>query len=721
MKSFSCLFFLLFTTFSFSQTKKISLEELWSGKFRENQVDTFYPMKEDNYSLLSYNSKEKSTQIDTYFYASLKKKETILNSNDFPEIAYFDDYQFNQDETKVLLSTQTQYIYRHSTKSIYYLYDFSTKKMALVDESPIQEPSFSPNNNQLAYVKNNNIYLKNLNDFTTEQITSDGFKNTIINGISDWVYEEEFGFVKAYEWNSTGTALAYLKFDETQVPEFSMISYQKELYPKVITFKYPKAGEKNSIVTTYVYAIDNKSTTQISTLGEYEYIPKINWTNDENILSICKLNRQQNNLQLIAFDVKDNSTTTLYEEKQATYVDFEKMGNLFFLKDNSFIWTSEKSGYNHLYHYKSNGKLIQPLTTGNWEVTQTYGFDEINQLFYYQSTELGSTKRTIYSVNLKGKKNKIGLSNGFNDAQFSKDKTYAVISHSDTSTPTTHSLYKKNTKISVIEDNQKLKETLKEYQLSKKEFSVLKTSNGNFNMWTLKPVDFDASKKYPLLMVQYSGPGSQEVQQKWNKPNDYWFQTLADKGFIIACIDGRGTGFKGQDFKNCTYKDLGKLETIDQIESAKALGKLPYIDKDRIGIWGWSFGGFVATNALLKGADVFKAAIAVAPVTSWRFYDTIYTERFLQTPEENPNGYDENSPIYFANQLKGKYLLIHGTTDDNVHIQNTYQMTNALVLANKDFEQFIYPDRNHGIYHGKNTRLHLYLKMTQFLEKNLLK
>ena len=397
------------------------------------------------------------------------------------------------------------------------------------------------------------------------------------------------------------------------------------------------------------------------------------------------------------------------------------MGNLFFLKDNSFIWASEKSGYNHLYHYKSNGKLIQPLTTGNWEVTQTYGFDEINQLFYYQSTELGSTKRTIYWVNLKGKKNKIGLSNGFNDAQFSKDKTYAVISHSDTSTPTTHSLYKKNTKILDIEDNQKLKETLNEYQLSKKEFSVLKTSNGNFNMWTLKPVDFDASKKYPLLMVQYSGPGSQEVQQKWNKPNDYWFQTLADKGFIIACIDGRGTGFKGQDFKNCTYKDLGKLETIDQIESAKALGKLPYIDKDRIGIWGWSFGGFVATNALLKGADVFKAAIAVAPVTSWRFYDTIYTERFLQTPEENPNGYDENSPIYFANQLKGKYLLIHGTTDDNVHIQNTYQMTNALVLANKDFEQFIYPDRNHGIYHGKNTRLHLYLKMTQFLEKNLLK
>ena len=362
------------------------------------------------------------------------------------------------------------------------------------------------------------------------------------------------------------------------------------------------------------------------------------------------------------------------------------------------------------------------MTSGNWEVVTVYGIDEKRKKIYYQSTEDGSINRTIYSISLKGKKKKrIGKAYGLNNISLSKEKTYIVLSHSDTNNPTRYSLLKNEKFVEELKNNNILKSKFKEYVTSEKEISRLKTATGEFNMWMIKPHDFDENKKYPLILFQYSGPGSQRVNNQWNSRNFFWFQMLAQKGIIVACVDGRGTGFQGAKFKKCTYGDLGKLETIDQIEVAKTLGKLPYINENKLGIWGWSYGGFVASNAILKGNDIFSTAIAVAPVTSWRFYDSVYTEKFLKTPQENPKGFDENSPIFFADKLKGNYLIVHGSGDDNVHVQNAYEMINALIFANKDFEQAIYPDRAHGIYKGRNTRIHLFSKMTNFIEKHLIK
>lgn len=702
-----------------SQKQQITLEEIWKGTFREEYLQSYQPMNNNKYSLLGVNYATKSTAIDVYDYATLEKTETIIDSKNLNDIAYFDDYSFNDNETKILLSTNSESIYRHSTQAIYYVYDRAAKKTVLVDKAPIQEPTFSNDSKRIAYVKGNNMFIKDLESNTTTPITTDGKINFTINGIADWVYEEEFSYVKAFAWSTNSDKIAYLKFDESEVPFFSMDIVGNELYPSQHTFKYPKAGEKNSKVTLHIYDLNSKTTETVA-LGDYEYIPHITWTSENDKLAVVTLNRLQNHLTLFSVDTKDNSTAILLEEKDAAYVDVININNLTFLKDNSFIWQSEKDGFNHLYHYNASGKLKKQITKGSWEVTKFYGINTKSKTLFYQSAEDGSTNRTIYKIGLNGKyKKRLSAASGTNDADFSKDKNYFILNHSDAKTPTSYHLYSAKKHLKEITNNDILLEKLSNYQLSEKVFSEIKTQNGSFNMWMLKPADFNPEKKYPLLMVQYSGPGSQEVANTWHSYNDYWFQYLAQKGYVIACVDGRGTGYKGAAFKKVTYKELGKYETIDQIEVAKELGKLPYINTDKIGIWGWSFGGFMATNCLLKGNDVFNTAIAVAPVTSWRFYDTVYTERYMGIPQDNPSGYDDNSPLFHAEKLKGNYLIVHGTGDDNVHVQNAYQMTNALIRENKPFDQAIYPDRAHGIYRGQNTRLHLFTKMSKFLDQHL--
>ncbi len=703
----------------FSQTQQLTLEAIWKGEFREDYLQSYQPMNNDKYSLLSFNYDSKSTAIDVYNYATLEKTETLIDSKNLEDLAYFDDYAFNEDESKILLSTNSESIYRHSSKSVYYVYDVATKKAILVDDAPIQEPTFSKNSKMIAYVKENNIYLKNLETNTTIPVTSDGKKNFTINGVTDWVYEEEFSFVKAFVWSTNSDKIAFLKFDEKEVPFFSMDIVGNALYPSSQTFKYPKAGEQNSKVSLHLYDI-NENTTQNIALGDYEYIPHITWTHKDDKLAAVTLNRHQNQLKLFSINTKDLSATLTLEEKNKAYVDVININDLTFLKDNSFIWPSEKDGFNHLYHYSANGKLKKQITKGNWEVTKFYGLNPKTKTVFYQSVEDGSTNRTIYKIGLNGRsKKRLSATTGTNDADFSKDKNYFILNHSDVSTPTSYHLYSSKKRIKEIKNNKQVAEKLNSYNLSHKVFSELNTENGTFNMWMLKPANFDSEKKYPLLLVQYSGPGSQEVANSWNSYNDYWFHYLTQKGFIVACVDGRGTGFKGAAFKKVTYKELGKYETIDQINAAKELRKLNYIDADNIGIWGWSYGGFMSTNCLLKGNDVFSTAIAVAPVTSWRFYDSVYTERYMQTPQENPSGYDENSPLFHTEKLKGNYLIVHGTGDDNVHVQNAYRMTNALIKENKDFDQAIYPDRAHGIYRGQNTRLHLFTKMSKFLDQHL--
>jgi dipeptidyl-peptidase-4 len=702
-----------------SKLKEITLDKIWDGTFSPERMNALNAMNGDFYSLLNTDNSGNTT-VDKYSYKTLEKVQTIVNSANLEDLNNFSSYTFNTKESSLILGTNFKKIYRRSFTGTFYYYNIATKKLTLIGKD-IQEPTFSPDSKKIVYAKNNNIYVLSLtNKNTLTQVTKDGKFNHIINGITDWVYEEEFGFVRAFEWSKNSKYLAFLRFNESKVPMFSMDIVGSGNYPNQHVFKYPKAGEKNADVTLHMYTVSSEKTKKI-TLGDYEYIPRIKWSNNSNILVATTLNRHQNNLKLHKVDASINTSTLLLNETDKAYVDITD--NLTFLDDNSFIWTSEKDGFNHIYQYDFSGKLINQITKGNWEVTNYYGYHKAKKTIYYQSVENGSTNRGIYSIDLDGNNKKI-LSNskGTNTASFSKNLNYFINTYSSSEIPPIYSLYTAEGKIiQTIKDNATLKAAVSLYKISKKEFSTITINGNELNMWMLKPLDFDENKKYPLLMFQYSGPGSQQVANKWNVSNDYWHNMLAQKGMIIACVDGRGTGFKGSEFKKSTYLNLVKYETEDQIAAAKKLAERAYIDANNIGIWGWSFGGHMSTNALLKGNAIFTTAIAVAPVTSWRFYDTVYTERFLRTPQENPKGYDDNSPVNYAEKLKGNYLLVHGTGDDNVHVQNSYRMINALIEANKQFDMFMVPDRTHRIYKGKNMRLNLYTKMTNFVETHLIK
>ena len=714
------LFLTAITSLS-AQQKDITLEEIWSGTFRTSGLDVLRSLKSGKeYSVLNYDRNTESSSIDVYNYNNGDKLQTLVNSNDLPGITRISSYEFSKDESKLLLATSLDQIYRRSVLGTYYVYDINSKSLSLVSENKIQEPTFNNDASKIAYGYANNLYVRDIETGNTMQITDDGKKNGIINGITDWVYEEEFAFVRAFDWNKDGTKIAFIRFDETEVPEFSMDVYGKELYQTQQVFKYPKAGEANSDVSLHIYNLDSEETTKVDVSGYNSYyIPRIEWTNDSDILSAQLTNRHQNVLDLVFVDTKRKTTSLILKETDKAYVDVTD--NLTFLSDNSFIWTSEKSGWNHIYHYDKSGKLINQITNGDWEVTDYYGFDQNTGRIYYQSTENGSINRDLYSVLASGKTT-FRLSNqiGNNRGSFSADFSLYINTFSNSTTPYTYTLHEslRGEQLREIVNNDGLKNALSGYKVSPKEFSTINVNGNDLNMYMIKPLDFDPNKEYPLFMYQYSGPGSQQVANKWASSNDYWHQMLAQEGFIIACIDGRGTGLKGRDFKKMTQKELGKFEVEDQIAAAQKLGNLSYIDKNRIGIWGWSYGGFMSSNCLFQGADTFAMAIAVAPVSSWRFYDTIYTERYMETPQENPSGYDQNSPIFHVDKMQGDFLLVHGSADDNVHVQNTTRLVEALVQADKDFDWAVYPDKNHGIY-GGNTRLHLYKKMTRFIKETL--
>lgn len=722
MKSIKLITLFLITGFSLIAQQKISVEEIYTGAFRPKAMDELQSLKKSNqYTVLNSDRATTSQQIDLFDYATLRKVATLIDTKNFKSLADgIDSYTFSNDEKQMLIANATTPIFRHSFTADYYLYNLTTKELTKILER-VQEPTFSPDGTKVAFARENNLFVYDIASKEITQVTTDGKKNAIINGITDWVYEEEFAFVRAFDWSADSKKLAYIRFDESEVPEFSMNIYQKNLYPTVETFKYPKAGEKNALVSLFVYDVAIKSSKAIN-LGNYSdfYIARMKWTSDANVLCAQVVNRHQDNLDLIFVDGTSGAAKVVLNEKDKAYIDVTD--NLTFLNDNSFIWTSEKDGYNHIYLYDKTGKLKNQVTKGNWEVTSYYGFDEKSKTIFYQSVENGSIVRDVYKIGLDGK-NKVKLSQqtGTNEATFSPDFTYFINTYSSAIIPAAYTLNssKDGKQVQSIVDNTTLSDKLKKYDLPNKEFFELTTEKGNkLNAWMIKPKDFDATKKYPVFMFQYSGPGSQQVANHWLDTNDMWFMMLSQQGYIVACVDGRGTGFKGAEFKKCTQLQLGKYEVEDQIDAAKVIGNYSYVDKTRIGIFGWSYGGFMASNCLFKGADVFKMAIAVAPVTNWRFYDSIYTERYLQTPQENASGYDENSPINHVSKLKGNFLLIHGTADDNVHVQNSMQMIEALIQANKQFDWAIYPDKNHGIYGGK-TRIQLFNKMTNFVKEKL--
>ncbi len=726
MKKFFTILLAVFALNSaFAQNKNITLEDIWkNGTFASKGISGLTSMKDGlHYSTL------KNDTIFCYEYAKTSKPEIIISKNNLVSGGKnigIDNYEFSEDENKILIATNTEHIYRHSTREDYYIFDRKTKQLSpLTSGEKQQYANFSGDGNKVAFVRANNIFIKDLVSGKETQVTKDGLQNNIINGATDWVHEEEFAFSVAYFWSPDNKKIAYYKFDESKVKEFSFNEFNNQLYPSEYKFKYPKAGEDNSIVTIHVYDIIS-ATDKLMDIGKEtnQYIPRIKWTADANVLSILRMNRHQDKLDLLFANAGSGESKIIYSETSETYLDIhEGQGDyVYFTSDNkNFIIQSEKDGFNHLYLYDITGKLVNQITKGNWDVMSYKGIDEKNKTLFYISSETTAAEKDIYSIKMDGTgKKKISALKGVNNPDFSNGMKYYINHYSSANTPEFITINSADGKqIRILEDNDNLTKKMGEFNLSKKEFFTFKTTeNIELNAWMIKPVNFDANKKYPVFLVFYGGPGSNMVINNFDSRNYFWYQMLSEKGYMIVCVDNRGTMFRGTAFKKCTYKQLGKLEVADQIEAAKYLGTLPYVDKARIGTFGWSYGGYLSSLCITKGADYFKTAIAVAPVTNWRYYDNIYTERFMQLPQENASGYDDNSPINYVDKLKGKYLLIHGSGDDNVHYQNTMEMVNALVKANKQFDLFVYPDRNHGIS-GGNTRLHLYTKMTDFILNNL--
>lgn len=708
-----------------AQKKNVSLDEVWTKfAFSQKQVRSINWMKDGSFYSALENGRIVKHQVTDGAAVETLFDEGVSVENLGQKITIA-DYTLSSNEQKILIETDPEQIYRRSSRAENFVYDIKTKKLTKLSAGGKQSfATFSPDGTKIAFVRQNNLFMVDLNTMAERQITTDGKWNNIINGMCDWVYEEEFSFAKAFFWSPDSRKIAFYTFDESKVPEYNMQMWGK-LYPTDYRYKYPKAGEPNSTVSISVYNLVDTKTVKMDLGKETDlYIPRIRWTINTNVLSISRLNRYQNKMELIHADAFTGKTTTILIEESRTYVDVENFGDdLTYLADGkSFIMSSEKDGYKHLYQYDMSGREVRQITTGKWEVDNFYGIDESSNTLYFTSTEIASIERHLYSISLDGKvKKKLSIDRGVNSANFSPDFKYFILNNSASNSPLKVSLYRSSNAqlVKVLEDNADLRARLTGYTISPKEFTVIKTADGvELNSWIIKPANFDPNKKYPLLMFVYGGPGSQQVLNQYDGANFYWYQILAQKGYIVACVDNRGTGGRGSEFKKCTYLNLGKLEVRDQIESAKYFGKLPFIDAARIGIQGWSYGGFMASNCLFQGADVFKAAIAVAPVTNWRYYDTVYTERFLRTPQENPSGYDDNSPVTHAKNLKGNFLLVHGTGDDNVHFQNAVALEDALIKNNKQFQSFYYPNKNHGIA-GGNTRLHLYTMMTNFLEKNL--
>ncbi len=689
---------------------------------------------------LYYTTLEDGKRIVKYNYKNGEKVETVfdLDKLENAPIRYFSAYAFSSDETKILLTTDKERIYRHSFTANYFVWNSTTEELnELSSKGKQREATFSPDGERIAFVRDNNIFIKTLRFGTESQVTNDGKKNEIINGVPDWVYEEEFFdfqerdkpvSIKAFAWSPDSKFLAYIRFDETEVKSYKITMYkgqdpsfsENDQYPGEYVLKYPKAGEKNSTVSVFAYDIKSKTKVEVD-LGEETdiYVPRLKWTADANDLAVFRLNRRQNKLDILFANPFTGDTRLFFTEKNDRYVAEEFLDDFIFLPDNDyFVVNSERDGYSHLYLYDRQGFEVRQLTEGEYDVTDFYGFDSKKKIFYYQAAKKSPMQREVYYTSLDGKKQGIlSQKDGTNKAVFSSGFQYFINEYTNLTTPKTFSLYNnKGELVRVLEDNSELKSKLAEYNIPQKSFFSFETSDGiSLNGWMIKPLNFDKTKEYPVVMTQYSGPNSQKVVDKWSAD---WFNYLAQEGYVIACVDPRGTAARGESFRKISYMQLGKYESDDQIEAAKHLGSLPYVDKSNISIWGWSYGGQMTLLCMEKGGDIFKAGISIAPVTHYKFYDTVYTERFMRTPKENPDGYNDNAPLTHPEGITGRLLLIHGSADDNVHLQNTMEMAEALVQANVQFDMAIYTNRNHSIY-GGNTRMHLYKKMTDFLNTNL--
>ncbi|BDX38775.1 peptidase S9 [Tenuifilaceae bacterium CYCD] len=711
---------LLVPEITIGQRAKISLEDLFKrGTFRTKDIDGIISMNdEEHYS--AYNYKQ---QIAKYKYTTGEEVAILFDPANFnnEDVKELEEYKLSPTEDRMLIETKVNHIYRHSYTCTNYIYDLKSQQLTTLSKNGAQmNATFSPDGNWVSFVRDNNIFIVNLSNFEETQITTDGHYNNIINGAADWVYEEEFVLTTGMQWSPDSKKLAFFRFDESKVKMFNMTVFEEKLYPENYTFKYPKAGETNSTISIHVYDIAQKTTAKMDVGPETDqYIARIKWSNIPNQLSIVRLNRLQNKVDILLSDGSTGASQVLYTETNKYYIDNITDNYPIFTPDGKyFIISSEKDGFNHLYLYGMDGKFVRQLTSGTNEVVDIYGYDSIKKNLYYQAFDGTPMRKAVYSIAIDGDKLvKLSTQPGTNEADFSIGFKYCMISNSSIGSPLSVTLINQRGKvIRTIEDNARVRQRLSEYEMPTKRFFTFKTSEGiELNGYMVKPFDFDSTKKYPVLMNQYSGPSSISVKDNFRIG---WDEFLATNGYIVVCVDGRGTGGRGEAFRKITYGQLGYYESIDQIEAAKHLQTLPYIDGTRIGIWGWSFGGYMSSLCLFKGADVFKMAIAVAPVTNWRYYDSVYIERYMGLPQDNALGYDSNSPINHADKLKGKLLLVHGTADDNVHFQNSIELIEKLVQSGKQFDLMAYPDKNHGI-RGGNTTMHLYTKLTNYVKENL--
>lgn len=731
-------FTLLFCLFCLAQTmtgqQKLELNDIVSGKFTPENIQGVIPMPDgEHYTQMNADK----TQIIKYSFRTGEEVEVLFDVNTARECSFkhFDSYQFSPDGKKLLIATETKPIYRRSYTAVHYLYplDRNSKGVTtanlverLSDGGPQQAPVFSPDGTMIAFVRDNNIFLvKTLYGNSESQVTEDGKRNAIINGVPDWVYEEEFSFNSALEFSTDNTMIAYIRFDESEVPSYSFPLFAGSNptleafkdYPGAYTYKYPKAGQKNSKVEVRTYDIKSHVTrTMKLPLDADGYIPRIRFTKDTNKLAIMTLNRHQNRFDLYFADPRSTTCKLILRDESSYYIKENVFDNIKFYPNN-FSLLSERDGYSHLYWYNMGGTLVKKVTSGNFEVKEFLGYDEESGSFYYTSNEESPLRKAVYKIDKKGKKTKLSQQAGTNTPLFSSSMKYYMNKFSNLNTPMLITLNDNtgNT-LKTLLTNDQLKQTLATYALPKKEFFTFKTTDGvTLNGWMMKPMAFDASKKYPVLMYQYSGPGSQQVTDTWGIS---WETYMASEGFVVVCVDGRGTGGRGEAFEKCTYMNIGVKEARDQVETALYLSKQPYVDKARIGIWGWSYGGYMTLMSMSEGTPVFKAGVAVAAPTDWRFYDSVYTERFMRTPQENAEGYNASSAFTRADKLHGNLLLVHGMADDNVHFQNCAEYTERLVQLGKQFDMQIYTNRNHSIY-GGNTRLHLYTRLTNFFKENL--
>jgi dipeptidyl-peptidase-4 len=698
----------------------LTLQKIYSEyQFLPVGIDCIQSMTDgEHYTVL-----ENESAIVRYDYKTGMDRKVLFTTDqvDGEILTGINDYAFSEDETRILLTTGKTRRYRYSFEARYYIHDLVNRTTTPADPEMIQYVTFSPDGKKVAYVKNNNLYCKDLINNTLTQITTDGLLNSIINGAPDWVYEEEFSLTQAYCWSTDSRKIAFYRFDETQVPEFDMTVF-KDLYPETLRFKYPKAGEKNSVVQVRVYDSGNGQTVSMNVGQETDqYIPRIKWTASSDTLCIIRLNRLQNKVDVLLCNARDGSSGLVFSEENPCFISEIKDDYVHFTPDGrNFLIRSEHTGYFHYDLYAISGRLINAITQGDWETVEVLGFDDNNRTLYYTSTEGSSIRHSIYAVRYDGtRKTKLSEQPGTNSAKFSKTFKYYINTWSDANTPPRITVNKNNgSPIRMLEDNAVLQYNLKVHGFTEKKFITIPVKRDlSLNAYLVFPPDFDSAKVYPLFIKVYGGPESQDVTDGWDDDLP-WQQYLAQQGIIVACIDNRGTDGRGEAFRKSIYLNLGKVETEDQIKAAMYLGRKSWIDENRIGIWGWSYGGFMTLLCMTRGADVFKMGIAVAPVTNWRFYDTVYTERYMRTPQENPGGYDMNSPIHYTDKLKGKLLVVHGTGDDNVHFQNSVELVDELIRDNKQPEVFFYPNKNHNIS-GGNTRYHLYTMLTKFVMENL--